>query len=79
VRFLAFLRDMVRLFDRAIEAACFIRLIVRSGLRHRPNTLALALIILATCRRYGRRSEPDDHASLLNRRHLITRGSRPQT
>lgn len=79
VRFLAFLRDMVRLFDRAIEAACFIRLIVRSGLRHRPNTLALALIILATCRRYGRRSEPDDHASLLNRRHLITRESRPQT
>lgn len=79
LRFLDFLRDMVHFFDRAIEAAYLIRLIVRSGLRHRPNPLAFALIILATCRRYGRRSEPDDHASLLNRRHLVIRGSCPQT
>ena len=78
-RFLNFLHNMVRLFDRAIEAACVMRLIVRSGLRHRPATLAFVLIILATCRRYGRRSEPDDHASLLNRRHLVIRGSCPQT
>ena len=79
LRFLDFLRSMVRLFDRAIEAACLIHLIVRSGLRHRPNTLAFALIMLATCRRYGRRSESDDHASLRNRRHLVIRGSCPQT
>lgn len=78
LRLLAFLRSMVRLFDRAIEAACVIRLIVRSGLRQRPNGLAFALIILGTCRRYGRRSEPDDHASLLNRRHLVSTGSCPQ-
>jgi hypothetical protein len=76
-RLLNFLHRMVRLFDRAIEAVCVIRLIVRSGLRHRPNTLAFALIILATCRHYGHRSEPDDHASLLNRRHLVIRGSCP--
>jgi hypothetical protein len=39
-RFLDFLHGMVRLFDRAVEAACVIRLIVRSVLRHRPTTLA---------------------------------------
>ena len=77
LRFLDFLTDMVRLFDRAIEAACLIRLIVRSGLRHRPNAVALVLIMLATCRHYGHRSEPDDHASLLNRQHLVIRGSCP--
>jgi hypothetical protein len=78
-RFLDFLHGMVRLLDHAIEAACVIRLIVRSGLRHRPNALAFVLIILATCRHYGHRSEPDDHASLLNRRHPVIRGSCPQT
>lgn len=79
LRFRDFLRDMVHFFDRAIEAARLIRLIVRSGLRHCPNTRAFVLILLATCRRFGRRSEPDDHASLLYRRHLVIRGNCPQT
>jgi hypothetical protein len=39
LRFLDFLSDMVRLFDRAIEAAYLICLIVRSGLRHHPLTV----------------------------------------
>jgi hypothetical protein len=73
LRFLDMLRRMVRLLNGAI--GCRTQLIFQSGLRHRPNVLAFALIILAVCRRYGRRSEPDDHASLITRRHLVSPGS----
>lgn len=79
LRFLDLLHDMMRLFDRAIEVLSLICLIVRSGLRHRPNALAFVMVVLAACHRYGHRSEPDDHASLLYRRHLVIRGSCPQT
>jgi hypothetical protein len=40
-----------------------------------PGTLAFFLIVLAACRRYGHRSEPDDHASLVIRRQLVSMGS----
>jgi hypothetical protein len=69
---------VVRLSDRVIGALLLMRMLVRTGLSHRPNARAFVLLILATCRRYGRRSEPDDHASLLIRRHLVSMGSRPQ-
>lgn len=70
--------EVVRLFDRMIGALLLVRMVVRAGLSHRPNARAFVLLILATCRRYGRRSEPDDDASLLIRRHLIFIGRRPQ-
>lgn len=39
-----------------------------------PNLVALVLVILAVCRRYGRRSEPDDPAVLPMRRYPTSRG-----
>lgn len=42
-----------------------------------PCIRAFALIIIAVYRHYGHRSEPDDHASLLTRRHLVSMGSCP--
>jgi len=42
-----------------------------------PVIRAFALVIVAVCRRYGHRSEPGDHASLLIRRHLVSMGSDP--
>lgn len=38
---------------------------------------AFVLAIVAVWRRYGHRSEPDDHASLINHRHLVFVGSCP--
>ena len=75
IRLMGVLRRMVRVCKRLIRTTCRMRLVVRNALAHRPNVLALVLVILATCRRYGRRSEPDDHASLRNRRHLVIMGS----
>jgi hypothetical protein len=43
-------------------------------LTRNPGLRAFVLIILATCRRYGRRSEPDDHAVLPMRRYPTSRG-----
>lgn len=67
---------MVRAIDSVLALMLLMRLLVRVGLRHRSNATGSVLIILATCRRYGRRSEPDDHASLPIRRYLVSVGSR---
>jgi hypothetical protein len=69
---------VVRLFDRAIGALLLLRMLVRTALNHRPNARAVVLLILAICRRYGRRSEPDDHDPLLIRRRLVSMGSCPR-
>jgi hypothetical protein len=42
-----------------------------------PDIRAFGLIIIAVCRHYGHRSEPNDHASLFFRRHLVPMGSCP--
>jgi hypothetical protein len=42
-----------------------------------PDIRAFVLVMIAACRRYGHRSEPDDHASLLTRCHLVSMGSCP--
>jgi hypothetical protein len=39
-----------------------------------PGVRTFVLVILAVCRRYGRRSEPDDRALLPMRRHLTSWG-----
>ena len=67
--------EVVRLFDRVIGTLLLMRMLVRTGLSHRANARAFVLLILAACRRSGRRSEPDDHPSLLIRRHLVSMGS----
>jgi IrrE N-terminal-like domain len=42
-----------------------------------PPRRSYTLVLLAVSRRFGRRSEPDDHASLFFRRHLVSAGSCP--
>jgi hypothetical protein len=42
-----------------------------------PVIRAFGLVIIAVCRHYGHRSEPDDHVSLLTRRHLVSIGNCP--
>jgi hypothetical protein len=42
-------------------------------LTRNPGLRAFVLTILATCRRYGRRTEPDDHAVLPMRRYPTSR------
>jgi hypothetical protein len=70
---------MARVIDGVLAAMRLTRLLVRACLRYRVNALAFVLVMLAACRHYGHRSEPDDHASLLIRRNLVSMESRPQT
>jgi hypothetical protein len=71
--------SIVRLLDRVLAALHLMRMRVRVGIRHHPNALTFVLVMLAACRHYAKRSEPDDHASLVIRRHLVSMGSCPQT
>lgn len=66
---------MMRVIDSVLAAVLLMRLLVRAGLQHGLNGLGFVLVILATCRHYGHRSEPDDHASLLIHRLLVSIGS----
>jgi hypothetical protein len=59
-----------------IYAALSLRMAV---LARKPGPRAFVLVILATCRRYGRRSEPGDHAVLPVCRHLMSRGVAART
>jgi hypothetical protein len=79
---------ILRLIDALIAMARLCELEIRIVRRERshvhariigrlPDTRAFVLVIIAVCRHYGRRSESDDHASLLIRRHLVSMGSCP--
>lgn len=70
---------IVRVIDSVLAAMRLMRLLVRACLSYRLNALAFVLVMLAVCRHYGHRSEPDDHASLLIHRKLVSMGSRPPT
>ena len=65
---------LLRMTDSALSAMCTVlaRLVAASA--HGLNLLAFALMILAVCRRHGRRSEPDDHAVLPTCRYPTTWG-----
>jgi hypothetical protein len=65
---------MVRVIDSVLAALRLMRLRVRTGLGRRFKIVAFVLAILAACRHYGHRAEPDDHASLFIRRHLMSMG-----
>jgi hypothetical protein len=67
---------MVRVIDSVLAAMRLMRLLVRTCLSYRLNALAFVLVMLAACRHYGHRSEPDDHASLPIRRKLVSMGNR---
>ena len=60
-------REQSQIHSRALS-----RVTVRA-----PNVRSFVLVIIAACRHYGRRSEPDHFASLLIRRHLVPVGSCP--
>lgn len=76
---------LLRLLDLLLAEArlCLVQITLLA--RERPlilarlgrslGTLAFFLVVLAACRRYGHRSEPDDHASLSIRRQLVSVGS----
>jgi hypothetical protein len=66
---------MVRAIDSVLAAEFLMRLVVYAGIRCRARARSFALIIIAACQRYGRRSEPDDYASLLSGRNLVSTGS----
>jgi len=62
--------SLLRVFScmEALRTAVFRRLSVRT----------FVLLLLAVCRRYGHRAEPDDHTFLYVRRYLTSMGSCPQ-
>jgi hypothetical protein len=66
---------MLRAIDTVLTTMLLMRLLVRVGVRRRAGVDSFLLILIATCRRYGRRSEPDDHASLFIRRQPMSMGS----
>jgi hypothetical protein len=66
---------MVRAIDRVLTAELLMRLVVCAGIRCRARANSFVLVVIAACRRYGRRSEPDDYASLLSGRNLVSMGS----
>jgi hypothetical protein len=66
---------MVRVIDSVLAAMRLMRVLIRACLGHRLNALAFVLVMLAACRHYGHRSEPDDHAYLFIRRNLVSMGS----
>jgi hypothetical protein len=71
--------SIVRVLDRVLAAMHLMRLRVRTGVERTLDIRTFVLVMLAACRHYGQRSEPDDHASLVIRRHLVSMGSCPQT
>ena len=65
----------IRQIDHA-QALISREIVCRLITAHRPPDVPpFVLIILAACRRYGHRSEPDDHAVLLLRRYPTTSGA----
>jgi hypothetical protein len=77
--------SLLRLIDTLLAMArlCLIRLmtLVREQrltiacIRHSLGIPTFFRSVLAACRRYGRRSESDDHASLFVRQKLVSMGS----
>jgi hypothetical protein len=65
---------LVRMVDNMLAAMHVTLARLVAALARDPNLLALVLVILAVCRRYGRRSEPDDHAVLPMRRYPTSWG-----
>jgi hypothetical protein len=66
---------MVRAIDSVLTAELLMRLVVCAGIRCRARANRFVLVVIAACRRYGRGSEPDDYASLLSGRNLVSMGS----
>lgn len=84
--FLAFQRDvpsagsragLLRVIDGILAALRLLLVLVLTALTRQLNARTFALVMLAVCLRYGRRTEPDDHTFLPMRRNLTSVGSCP--
>ena len=84
--FLAFHRDvpsansragLLRVIDGILAALRLLLVLVLTALTRQLNARTFVLVMLAVCLRYGRRTEPGDHAFLPMRRNLTSLGSRP--
>jgi len=67
----------LRLLDGVLAALRLMLVRVLAALSLHADALTFVLVMLAACLRYGRRSEPDDHAFLPMRRNLTFAGSCP--
>jgi hypothetical protein len=65
----------VGLIDTLLSIFRRMKALLRVAVPLHPDVLAFVLVMLAVCRRYGHRSDPDDHASLLIQRYLVSIGS----
>jgi hypothetical protein len=68
---------ILRLLDGILAALCLVLVLVLAALSQQSNALNFVLVMLAACRRYGRRSEPDGHTFLPMRRYQTSLGSCP--
>jgi len=65
----------VRFLDGILAALRYMLGRVLAAISRQPAALAFVLVVLATCLRYGRRSDTDDHAFLPTRRYQTSLGS----
>ena len=72
-------RSVVRLIDSILATLRLMLVRLLTALAQFPNAAAFVLAMLAVCRHYGHRAEPDGHNPLLVRRHLTCLGSHPRT
>lgn len=68
----------LRLLDSLLRVFCC-TVALRVASVRRLDIRTYVLVLIAVCRRYGHRAEPDDHNSLPVRRHLTCLGSSPPT
>lgn len=64
----------LRLLDSLLRVFCC-TVALRVASVRRLDIRTYVLVLIAVCRRYGHRAEPDDHSSLPVRRHLTCLGS----
>jgi hypothetical protein len=69
---------LLRFIDGILAALCLMLVLVLAALSRHLDALTFALVMLAACFHYGRREEPDDHASLPIRRYQRLLGGCPQ-
>jgi hypothetical protein len=68
---------LLRVIDGILAALRLLLVLVLTALSQHLDALTFVLVMLAVCLRYGRRTEPGDHAYLPMRRNLTSMGGRP--
>jgi hypothetical protein len=68
---------LVRLIDGILAALTLLLVAILSALSHQPDAIAFVLVVVATCRHYGHRGEPDGHSFLPMHPGQTSVGGRP--